>query len=172
MNEALLHDLDDIQFRISEFLQNLSSQASVYKQAPEKWNILEVMEHLNISDKSSMLAILRDGGPETEDHVRSSTNKINEMLAYNGQGWVAPQAAEPSGKFRNTEEALDTFIKTRMKLRKFAEENELNHIAGGFDHPRLGTLSKAQWMQFLVWHANHHFKQMNQIADAYQNAKS
>jgi hypothetical protein len=133
------------------------------KPGPDKWCIAEITEHLNISDKSAMIAMLRDGGEPTAEQTAASAEKVALMLAYNDNTWIAPEAATPKGKYNTVQEALDAFDKTRKKLLKFFQENELSHLAAGFEHPRLGMLSRFQWLQFMTWHANHHLQQMESI---------
>jgi hypothetical protein len=145
---------------IVEFIKPISAPNFIWKAGPEKWSIAEILEHLNISDKSGYIAMLKPMETPTADRIEAMEKRFSGMVNNDNLSFAAPPAAEPKGKFLMVEQGLAEFLKTRTKITDFIAQNNLSLLAGGFEHPRLGYLTRQQWLRFLIWHSEHHFKQI------------
>lgn len=161
-NEMFLVELVASNQAIAELLDGVTDEKANFKPAPDKWSILEVIEHLNITDKSSYIAMLRTAEPPTAAELEEKERKFIEM---SNMQLIAPTAATPVGKFTTQAEALKVFYGTRKRIEDFAMESDLQLLATGFEHPRLGFLTRSQWLRFLAWHARHHAKQIGRILE-------
>jgi uncharacterized damage-inducible protein DinB len=148
---------------VAELISGLSETLFVLKPAPTKWSIAEILEHLNISDRGSYLAIVKSDQPATTQDIEASEQRIAEMLRYNSNNWVAPDSATPKGTFKEVALSLHAFVQTRDKILDFVQQNDLSLFNANIAHPRLGHLTRQQWLQFVTWHANHHRVQMENI---------
>lgn len=157
---SILAELKNSEAELIELLQTVNEDDANFKPAPEKWNILEIIEHINITDKSSYISMLRPSDPPSAEELAEKEIRFNKLANTENLSLVAPSSAEPKGKFKNLQEALDHFKATRQKLYEFASQNDLNSLAIGFEHPRLGFLTRSQWLRFDTWHARHHAKQV------------
>lgn len=149
---------------ITGFVSALSDEAFVNKPA-RGWSVSDILEHLNLSDKSGYLAIIREGIASQE----LETLAKEKMAIYTGNTdiqLVAPEAAEPTGRFTEVAASLKEYNKTRNRISVFIEANDLSTLAAGFEHPRLGMLTRKQWIDFLNWHGIHHLKQMKSLSNA------
>lgn len=148
------------------FLQlahKFTDQSAGIPPAPGKWSGLEIMEHVIITDRSAYLAMLKAGEVPSAESLAEKEARFTRMAEADNIQILAPEAAQPKGKFKTVTEALEAFVSTREKLMHFARENDLSLLAAGFEHPRLGMLTRQQWVRFSTWHVLHHSKQMQRI---------
>lgn len=126
------------------------------------WSIAEVVEHVNISDKSAAIACMRSNGLPKAEEALSAQAQIDRFMAMEKNKLEAPAAAEPKGIFETVTQATHLFQKTRQKLWENASIDP-QFQATGFAHPRLGFLTRQQWLEFVIWHANRHGEQILRI---------
>lgn len=72
----------------------------------------------------------------------------------------APEAAMPKGIFKTKEEAIDAWKSNRENVLKKVNPDNIWMLAAGFEHPKLGMLTTAEWMLFMCWHSEHHLPQI------------
>ncbi len=157
---SILAELKNSEAELIELLLTVNEDQAELKPGPEKWSILEIIEHINITDKSSYISMLRPSDPPTAEELAEKEIRFDRLANAENLSLIAPSTAEPKGKFKTLHEAIDNFKATRQKLYEFAGQNDLNSLAIGFEHPRLGFLTRSQWLRFDTWHARHHAKQV------------
>lgn len=120
---------------------------------------MDVTEHLWMVDRTGLLAMMKgpiDAGRDPLERILY----LQQMMDAPGARFEAPEGAAPKGKFHSQEEAVAAFLKQRAKIREFALGNDLTMLASAFPHPRLGFLTRAEWIAFMAWHSGHHGKQV------------
>lgn len=163
LHEDLIRDYSESSREFLDTLSTLDESVFLLKPGEGKWNISEIVEHVNISDKSSYLAMLKTSGEPTREESEVSEKNVAAMLDTENMNFIAPEAAHPKGQFKTPKEAIEVFEKTRNRILDFVMSNELRWQATGFAHPRLGYLSRIQWLRFVTWHSRHHLKQIRAI---------
>lgn len=148
---------------LCELVTSIDAVICFTKPSPEKWSIAEIVEHLNISDKGAYLAMLKPGPIPTEAEFNESKLRIASMLGGAAGAWIAPEAAQPTGKYTNTAALLQDFMKVRNRLERQFETGDPAQLALGLEHPKLGFLTQQQWLEFLIWHTEHHLQQIRGI---------
>jgi uncharacterized damage-inducible protein DinB len=143
--------------------KDLEDAAFTFSPGENQWSVARVVEHLNIADKSAYIAMIRTSGEPNADQLELSGRKVNLMLNRENRKYTAPESVEPKGIFTNASEAAAIFMKTRNRIQDFAEKENLDLLATGLEHPRLGLLTRQQWIAFLAWHAQHHAEQIQRI---------
>jgi len=149
--------------KIIDLLNQTTNDTLVFKMDDAKWSIADIIEHINISDKSGYVAMLRTAPAPSKDILEETQERLRKLAADTNFIAIAPASAAPLGKIKSTEEALALFQPTRNRIADFVSKNELESLAIGFEHPRLGFLTRHQWLLFLAWHSNHHAKQIETI---------
>lgn len=146
-------------------LERYSSPQLAFRPAPNAWSMLEVAQHLIISEKG----IVGSGssarlGPIT---WRSKLG-LGAITALFRAGVRVPTvpAAVPKEE-RSLEAVRADWTHVRDGLRRVLEPLEsatLEHPA--FIHPVAGTISLAQGLEFMVTHIAHHRPQLERIRRA------
>lgn len=147
-------------------VQHLSNEQLLAKPTNGGWCVAEVIEHLGISDRTALFAMKRGFSEADAAHKREVDIKLKMMERAQDFAAIAPEAANPKGIYTQTAEALEGFTSMRNSIAEFVKDLEPDLLATGFEHPRLGYLTRAQWVAFITWHANHHHKQILRILGA------
>lgn len=158
-----LDALNTSTLQITSKIQNLENDVFTAKPANGGWSIAEVIEHLGISDKTALFAMKRGYAEADAAQKREVDVKLKMMERAQDFAAIAPEAATPKGIYNNTQEGIAAFTELRDRIVEFAKDQEPDLVATGFEHPRLGYLTRGQWITFLTWHANHHYKQIQRI---------
>lgn len=140
-----------------------------WKPSPERWSILEYVEHLAVSDDALVELVERalqsPARPETDDQRRAREQKIRETPMPRGVN-NAPNALKPSARFASLSEALAGFLAARERTLEYArttQEDLRSHFA---PHNVLGPLDGYQWLVGNARHAESHAGHIREIRSA------
>src|SRR5580704_16415909 len=97
-------------------VDGITEQQARWKPGPERWSILEYVEHLAVSDDALVALVERSlqspARPETEDERRAREQKIRETPLPRGVN-RAPDTLKPNARFGSLAEALAGFREAR-----------------------------------------------------------
>lgn len=120
---------------------------------------MDVTEHLWMVDRMALLSMMK-GPIHAGREPLERMHLLERTMLHPEARFSAPESAAPGGRFKSRGQALDAFMKQREKIRDFAGGNDLTMLASALPHPRLGFLTRAEWISFLAWHSAHHGKQV------------
>jgi hypothetical protein len=130
-----------------------------WKPAPERWSILEYIEHLAVSDDGLVALVKRSlAAPahvETEEERRAREQKIRETPIPRGVN-RAPENLKPVARFGSLAEAVAAFLAARERTVEYARattDDLRSHFA---PHPVLGQMDGFQWLCGNARHAESH----------------
>ena len=149
-----------------EAVQGVTEQQARWKPAPERWSILEYVEHLAVSDDALVALVERSlqspSRPETDIERRAREQKIRETLMPRGAN-RAPDMLKPNARFGSLAEALAAFREARQRTMEFTrntQEDPRSHFA---PHTVLGPLDGYQWLVGNARHAESHAGHIREI---------
>jgi hypothetical protein len=151
--------------KICGILFNIDSDTFFRKPTPDSWCVAEIIEHLLISDRTGLFAIVRKTLP-TERNPLEIMDLLEERGNTKDLKIQAPEAAMPKGIFKTREEAIDAWKTNREKVLEKVNPDNIWKLAAGFEHPKLGMMTVAEWMLFMYWHSEHHLAQIEACTKA------
>lgn len=165
--ELLIKELKDSHDFFLKATDGLSEGQLVFKEAPEKWSIMQCMEHIALSEKL-LIDMIRQSmqspaNPEKRAEVKISDEDLLKAIPDRSKKATAPEVLQPSGKFANAEEIRASFKKLRAENISYAETTQddlRNHI---MPHPAVGELDSYQWMLLLSAHSRRHTLQIEEV---------
>lgn len=147
-------------------VEGVTDNQARWKPAPDRWSILEYVEHLAISDDGLIALIKRSlatpAQPETEEQRRARENRIRETPIPRGAN-RAPEALRPGGRFASLQEAVAAFLAARDRTFDFTRgtrDDLRSHFA---EHGVLGPLDGYQWLTGNARHAETHAAHIREI---------
>jgi len=136
---------------------------------PERWTILEYVEHIAVSDdaliarvKQSLTETPREETPE-ERAAREACIRATPMPRGVNK---APEMLKPSGRFATLPEATAAFLAARERTLAYARTTDANLRAHFFNHTVLGPLDGYQWLVANARHAELHAGHIREIRAA------
>jgi hypothetical protein len=154
---AVLHAVDGV-----------TEDQACWKPAPERWSILEYIEHLAVSDDGLVALVKRTlstpAHTETEDERRAREQKIRATPVPRGVNH-APEHLLPVARFDSLAAAVSAFLAARERTVEFARsttDDLRQHFA---PHPVLGSLDGYQWLCGNARHAENHAAHVVEIRE-------
>jgi len=149
-----------------EAVEGVTEQQARWKPAPERWSILEYVEHLAVSDDALVALIERSlqspAEPETEAERRGREQKIRETPMPRGVN-QAPDMLRPKARFGSLREALAAFQYARVRTMEFARDTQEDLRSHFAPHNVLGPLDGYQWLVGNARHAESHAGHIREI---------
>ncbi len=170
MNNTLnqkLNSLINIRKSFLERINNYSEEQLLFKINNNEWNILEVLDHVSLSEKLVIKLFKKYPPAETKYKVTLSSKLKNKALSlfYKSSKKVkmpmntlAPRGNVSLGDLN--QEMEDQFSSLQEYCENHPEE-KMNYSV--FKHPVSGGMTMENTVQFFEQHIIHHIHQLNKI---------
>src|SRR5580658_5216403 len=140
-------------------VDGLTEPQARWKPTPERWSILEYIEHLAVSDDALVVLVKRSlespAHIETEDERRAREQKIRETPVPRGVNH-APERLRPVERFASLKDAVAAFLAARERTIEYARSTTDDLRSHFAPHPVLGSLDAFQWLCGNARHAETH----------------
>jgi hypothetical protein len=165
--QLVLDQFASSEARLLELVDGLTPAQWSFREAPERWSIAEIMEHVVAFENFIMQAITRImDGPAEADKQRLAAAKEHLVLGLanaRSTKFNAREAVRPVGRWADTAEMLAELRKTRARSIAFAAETQADLRAHFFPHIAFGDLDCYQWLVVLAQHGVRHALQIEEI---------
>jgi len=153
---------------LREAVAGVTVEEAQWKPSPDRWSILQYVEHLAISDDGLVAMVKRimsePATPETPEERAAREQRIRETPIPRGAN-RAPQALQPPGRFASVDEAMQAFEAARDRSLAFAgtvEGDLRSHFA---NHGVLGPLDAYQWLLGNARHVETHSGHIRELRE-------
>jgi|SRR5579872_437274 len=137
-----------------------------WRPSPEKWCILEYVEHLALADDELVAMVQRSlqqpAAPETPEQRRAREQKIRETPMPRGAN-RAPHSMAPDGRFQTLQDAVAAFLAARERSIAFTRETTDDIRSHFASHTVLGALDGYQWLMGNGRHAETHAAHIREL---------
>lgn len=149
-------------------VEGVTETQARWKPAPDRWSILEYVEHLAISD-DSLIAMIKHSlttpaRPETEEQRKAREAKIRETPVPRGTNH-APDSLRPHSRFASLQDSVNAFLEARERTFAFARSTEDDLRSHFTNHSVLGPLDGYQWLVGNARHAETHAAHIKELRD-------
>ena len=146
--------------------KGLSAAQWNFKQAPDRWSVAEVVEHIAAAEDFLMDMVRTNvmkapPRPAGED-VKAIDDFVLQRIPDRSNKVQAPEPLKPNNRFGSPKDSLDHFKESRGKTLAFLKKtNDLRQHA--VDSPLGKKLDGYQWVLFIGAHSERHTKQLNEV---------
>jgi hypothetical protein len=163
--DKALQYLESTKKNIQEATKGLSAAQWNFKQAPERWSVAQVMEHIAAAE--DMLRGLTTekvmAAPAVPDRdVKHIDEMVVTMVTDRSHKADAPEPLRPVNRFGSPEEALKHFVASRGETEEFLKKTP-DLRAHAVDSPLGEKLDAYEWVLFIAAHSERHTKQINEV---------
>jgi hypothetical protein len=157
--ETALALLERSKIGVLNAVAGVTEEQARWKPMPERWSILEYVEHLAVSDDGLVELVKRSlESPvykETEEERRAREQKIRETPIPRGVNH-APERLRPVARFDSLQDAVAAFLAARERTVEYARSTTDDLRSHFSPHPVLGSLDAYQWLCGNARHAETH----------------
>lgn len=166
--ETALALLEKSRQTLVDAVAGVSDEQSRWKPAPERWSILEYVEHLAISDDGLVALIRRSltkpSQPETAEERAAREAAMRGVHAPRGAN-QAPEMLLPTGRYAGLAEALAAFHAARDRSVEFARTTQEDLRSHFTPHPVYGRMDGFQWLCGNARHAELHAGHIRELRE-------
>jgi uncharacterized damage-inducible protein DinB len=148
-------------------VKDVSDEKAQEKPSATSWNILECLEHIFLVDVgvSKTLTVPAPEKIENNKTELFSSEKLNHILVNKRNDFKvpAPDFVSPKGKFASVAEATRSIEIIIEKIILHLNTNDISKETHTVTHPRLGEMTKTDWIHFLIAHTSRHVLQIKEI---------
>jgi hypothetical protein len=150
-------------------VQGVTEHQARWKPGPDRWCILEYVEHLAVSDDALIELVKRNlqtpAYIETEEERRQREKKIRETPVPRGVNH-APANLIPHHRFDSLQEAVSAFLAARERTLEYSRTTQEDISRHFSPHAVLGSLDGYQWLVGNARHAENHAGHTREIRSA------
>ena len=151
---------------LSMQLGSLSMEVLRFKTGPDKWSIVEVIEHLVIAERSLLQQLETNVPASTLDAKSRTPDKYQTVIKVMERDIpvdVPEESLEPHGRL-TIDELLNQWNDIRKRLQGLLAEIKLdNKDDPVYRHPYGGPLDIAESLHFIDVHFDNHMRQVARI---------
>ncbi len=145
-------------------VQDVSEEQSCFKPAPDRWSIQGCVEHLALAEHGLLRQIIDNSKPAD---APGSREKETAILSSRGgdrkEKFMAPERAQPTGRFGSLEEAVRQFTAARERTIVYVTSCSDDLHMRSTMHPLLGPMRCSELLAFIVVHPLRHAEQIREV---------
>lgn len=164
--DRALQYLESTKANVLEATRGLSEAQWNFKQAPDRWSVAQVMEHIAAAEDFIRDNLVKEkvmvspSGPRGRDVMKTDA-AIVAMIPDRTHKAQAPQPLVPSNRFGSPEGSIKHFVESRATTEEF-----LKTTSGLRDHVMDGPVGKMDGYEFVLFiaaHCERHLQQINEV---------
>ena len=163
--ERALQYLESTKKNVQEAVRGLSTAQWNFKQAPDRWSVAQVMEHLAAAEDMlrgmTMEQVMKAPAAPDRD-VKMIDEMVLKAVPDRSQKRDAPEQLRPVNRFGVPEEALKHFVESRGQTEDFLKKTP-DLRAHAIDSPMGQKLDGYEWVLLIAAHSERHTKQINEV---------
>ena len=142
----------------------VTEEQSRMKPAPDRWSILDTVEHLTTAESVQLKLISTQRTARAAD-APNREYAFLEMIPNRTHKMESPEGAKPIGRFATLAEAAEQFKTTRANVIRFLEQHteDLRTSEVKHPHPAAGMVSICEMLVAMAMHGKRHAAQMEEI---------
>ena len=175
--------LKDVWIRLDTWF-NLESDQKAYKPENGGWSIIEILEHVALTNQ--YLMILIDKGikkslnkletADLDEEVRESKfdkDRLDEVGIHKSFNWIRPEHMEPTGNIDELElraKLIGQFTACQENIDRVPNGEGVLHLIK-MSVNDLGKITVYEYLYFLGKHAERHIQQMEKVRREYEKIR-
>lgn len=163
----LISQLQETRDNLLKEVQGLSDAQLEYKTAPDRWSVIECVEHITLIEKAIMEGeqqlVKQPANPEKRAEIKTTDEQIIKNVEDRSHKAKAPEFGIPKHAYSSDAEAIKNFTEQRNKLIEYVtntNDDLRNHV---MNHPVLGMIDAYQLLLLDAAHTNRHTQQLQEV---------
>lgn len=168
-NKSFIIMLDKSTQDFLQIIKGCSSDCVLFKN-DNQWNILEIIEHIYLTDK--VIYIIISGASETRNSSLEiiGDENLKKILVTNWKEKIkSPDILIPKGEMTNIMTLVNLFVNQREQLKEAVSKGKICIDNRIFVHPFLGKMTVIDWVNFAIHHTQRHIQQIEGIISGYSS---
>lgn len=161
--DILLHNLEKNTSALYGKLSDLDDSMLVLKPHHKAWNLGEIFEHIVLSEKGIKNILEKKLARKEVGKNQLWEEAKLEFLMKRSVQYPAAEIVKPKGLWIKHRDLLKSFQMNRFEIQNYISQPEIYQSTKAFGHDLLGDMTYIDWVNFMMYHANRHVRQMNEV---------
>jgi hypothetical protein len=158
----LLECLEAGRFELLSAIEGMSDRDAAAKPADGGWSALEIVEHVAITEKLMLRRLAMQPVPLTEEINPEREAILYSRISTRGRKVVAPEVAQPKGRYATLGDAVAAFLRTREHTLQWLENCQVDLRSHVAEHPAVGPATLYEYILIMAAHAARHASQIRE----------
>lgn len=145
---------------------NVTEEQARIRTAPDKWSVLDCVEHVAITEHFMFTTIVTKSVPAPPSGDRTREELFLRQIPNRANKIKAPERAYPTGRFPTLAAALDQFSQNRARTIDYVEHSGLDFRAHTAPHIIFGTITVQEMLLVIALHPARHAAQILEVRQA------
>jgi uncharacterized damage-inducible protein DinB len=168
----VLKALRESRAKLAAATEGLTQAQAAIKPSPEKWSVLECVEHIVLAERR-----IRGWAENPQEGEAPPANpqkeaELMEAMAVRATRRQSPEPARPNGRYTTLAEALREFEKERAHSIAFVEKQGPGLYTRRATHPFFGAINGAETICLMAAHSERHAAQIREVRAAIESPAS
>ncbi len=156
-----IHDLNQNTTETIQSARNFPA-AQLHVSSGNKWNVIQMLEHICLVDKISHAIISRPPDKMVSSSEILGDEKIYKLVVeQKDTSIMTPAILQPQGEIRDLAIFENVFVSQRNELKKDIQTQKFRIDNRVYNHVLLGELTISDWLYFIIRHTQRHINQIN-----------
>jgi uncharacterized damage-inducible protein DinB len=164
MKEEILNGFKETTERLIATLNSFSKDQFNKVPFEGSWTAGQVAEHLYKGERNAIAMINGNTEPSGRDPFEKVNILRSVFLDYETKR-KSPEFILPTDEEKDPGFFAEGFSSSREELRAILETKELSNLCTTNPFPRIGNLTRWEWVAFAVFHSKRHTDQLKKIAE-------
>jgi uncharacterized damage-inducible protein DinB len=142
---------------------NVSEEKARIRPAPDRWSVLDCVEHVAITEHFMLTTISTKLTPAPPSGDRAREELLLRELTNRTRKISAPDRARPTGRFPTLAAAIEQFNQSRARSIDFVEHCDKDLRAHTAPHPLFGPITCQEYLIILALHPARHAVQIREV---------
>jgi DinB superfamily len=163
----LITQLQQTKEQLLKDVQGLTDAQLEYKPAPDRWSVIECVEHITLIEKAILEGeqqlVQQPANPERRKDIKITDEQLIKNVEDRSHKVKAPESGIPKHSYSSNAETIKAFTDQRDKLIEYVTSTKdamRDHI---MDHPALGPIDAYQLLLLDAAHTNRHTQQLEEV---------
>ena len=143
-------------------VSGLTEDAAAMRPVPERWSIVECVEHLAVVEEYLFSQVLAARLADTPMVNQKREERIMARGSDRTRPIAAPEVARPTSRFSTLAEALAAFMAARDRTIEFVRNCQDDTRSMITSHPIMGTVNVYETLLTIVVHPHRHARQIEE----------
>lgn len=171
MVKELISELNETYDALLQTLQPFTAEQLDTVPFEGSWTAGQTMEHVIKAGNGAGL-FLRENTVPSDRPIDKNVATFRSILLNFDLKLTSPDFIVPTATVHNKEMQVKQLQAIRKDLTESAAELDLSLTCLGFEMPRIGHLTRLEWLEFNIVHTQRHTRQLKNIYQALQRAGS
>ena len=164
--DSALQYLESTKQGVIEATKSLTPAQWNFKQAPDRWSVAEVTEHLaaaedyllgNVTDK-----VMKAPARTEADDVKAIDEMVLAKVPDRTNKVQAPEPLKPTNRYGSPEGSLKHFLESRERTIEYLKKTD-DLRAHAAESPFGKKMDGYEWILFIAGHSDRHTQQLKEV---------